>query len=262
MRAMTNDDLMTKAPAVGASMPIADVSDKYSFIRTLDVVDLLRDQGWFPVSARQAHVRKQERDGFQKHLIRFTREGFYTGQERVDMVLHNSHDRGCAFKLSAAIWRKICGNGLMVASDLYNFSHRHVGFDPDALLESATTIAESATEIAGSVDEFKCIDMTQGERGVYAMAAHSLLYDEPEKAPIKPVKLLHERRYDDKGNDLWTTFNVVQENVMKGGLHGAKRGSNGRMRRQKTRPVKSIDRDVKLNKALWILTEEMARLKA
>jgi hypothetical protein len=28
-----------------------------------------------------------------------------------------------------------------------------------------------------------------------------------------------------------------------------------------TRPVKSLDRDIKLNQALWILTEKMAEFK-
>ena len=48
---------------------------------------------------------------------------------------------------------------------------------------------------------------------------------------------------------------------MKGGIYGSKRNANGHIRRVKTRPVKSIDRDVKLNKALWVLAEEMAKLK-
>lgn len=49
---------------------------------------------------------------------------------------------------------------------------------------------------------------------------------------------------------------------MKGGIYGSKQNANGHIRRVKTHPVKSIDRDVKLNKALWVLTEEMARLKS
>jgi hypothetical protein len=72
---------------------------------------------------------------------------------------------------------------------------------------------------------------------------------------------LKERRYDDKGHDLWSVYNVVQENIIKGGVQGQKLGSNGRIRRQKTRAVKAIDRDVKLNKALWLLTEKMAECK-
>ncbi len=103
--------------------------------------------------------------------------------------------------------------------------------------------------------------MTPDERGVFAQAAHSLVYDEPENAPIRPERLLSERRYDDKGNDLWTTFNVIQENIIKGGLKGTKRDGNGRLRRTTTRPVKALDRNIKLNQALWFLTEKMAELK-
>ena len=166
-----------------------------------------------------------------------------------------------AFKLNASVWRKICGNGLMVSSDLYTFSHKHIGFDGQAFMDSAYKIAEGATEIAARVDDLKTIELAPNEKGVFAMAAHQLVYENPETAAIKPEKLLYERRYDDKGNDLWTTFNVIQENIMKGGVSGTKKGANGRTRHVRIRPVKGIDRDVKLNKALWTLTEHMAKLK-
>ena len=103
--------------------------------------------------------------------------------------------------------------------------------------------------------------MTPAERGIYAQAAPSLVYDAPENAPVLPEQLLSERRYDDKGNNLWTTFNVVQENIMRGGLKGITRGGNGRIKRTTTRPVKALDRNIKLNQALWFLTEKMAELK-
>ncbi|MGB3211313.1 MAG: hypothetical protein WBB19_11460, partial [Desulforhopalus sp.] len=49
--------------------------------------------------------------------------------------------------------------------------------------------------------------------------------------------------------------------VMRGGLKGKARDSNGRLRRTTTRPVKALDRNIKLNQALWLLTEKMAELK-
>jgi len=49
----------------------------------------------------------------------------------------------------------------------------------------------------------------------------------------------------------------VQENVMRGGQPG--RGVKGR--RLWTRPAGSIDRGVTLNRALWMLAEEMRRIK-
>jgi hypothetical protein len=230
-------------------------------VPTLTAVDLLRDAGWFPIHAEQSAVRNADREGYQRHLIRFAKNGLSFDGERVDLVLYNSHDCGCAFKLIASVWRQICGNGLMVASEFANFSHKHIGFSPDAFIRSAGEIASGAGTIAERVDEMKIIEMTPDERGVFAQAAHCLIYDEPEQAPVKPDQLLHERRYDDKGNDLWTTFNVVQENVMRGGLKGASRGGNGRLRRTTTRPVKALDRNIKLNQALWFLTEKMAELK-
>jgi hypothetical protein len=50
----------------------------------------------------------------------------------------------------------------------------------------------------------------------------------------------------------------VQENLVRGGLHG--RAANGRA--VKTREVRGIDQNIKLNRALWVLAEEMRRLKA
>jgi len=51
-------------------------------------------------------VRTARREGYQRHLIRFTKNGLSFDGERVDLVLYNSHDCGCAFKLIASVWRK------------------------------------------------------------------------------------------------------------------------------------------------------------
>jgi len=64
------------------------------------------------------------------------------------------------------------------------------------------------------------------------------------------------RRFEDRGNDLWTTFNRIQENLMRGGLSGHNR--NGR--RLTTRPIAGVSENVRLNRALWTLTERMAQL--
>jgi len=50
----------------------------------------------------------------------------------------------------------------------------------------------------------------------------------------------------------------VHENALRGGQPG--RSAQGR--RLQTRPVGSIDRGVSLNRALWMLAEEMRQIKA
>lgn len=260
---LTNDQIIHFAPAAGAFEPVPEASSRYSFVPTLEAVDLLRSVGWFPITAKQGSCRIEEKDIYQKHAIRFVRDSFNPDiKERVDLVLYNSHDLGSSFKLATSIWRQVCGNGLMMASEFANFTHRHIGFSPDDFTESAVKIADSSAVIADQVSALKEIHLLDEEQQIFAEAAHRLVYDDPETAPIKPEKLLGRRRFEDQKDDLWRTFNSVQENIIKGGLRGfAYNPDTLTMRRVTTRPVKSLDRDIKLNQALWVLTEKMAEFK-
>ena len=106
--------------------------------------------------------------------------------------------------------------------------------------------------------------MNQEEQYILARSAHVLRFgdgDGETKTPIRPEQLLSARRSGDLGSDLWTTWNVVQENAIKGGIRAVARDEFGRPRRVKARAVTGIDQDIKLNKALWLLGAEMAKLK-
>jgi hypothetical protein len=179
------------------------------------------------------------------------------------MLLWNSHDLGSSFKLITSVWRYACGNGLMVSSEFANFTHRHVGFDLDKLIGSALEIAEASASVSEQVEAMKAITLTPNERSIFAASAHQLVYDDPTEAPVRPEQLLNARRFDDrKMDDLWTCYNICQENIMKGGVRGMTFDEYGRHRRVTTRPVKALDRNVKLNQALWYLTEKMKELKS
>ena len=82
-----------------------------------------------------------------------------------------------------------------------------------------------------------------------------------DESPLTPEQIIEPRRYEDRGDSLWTTFNVIQENIIRGGLHGSKRNAEGHIRRSRSRPINGIDQNVTLNRALWTLAEGMQRLK-
>lgn len=67
------------------------------------------------------------------------------------------------------------------------------------------------------------------------------------------TQILTPRRYEDRQDDLWTTYQRLQENLLKGGLSG--RTAQGK--RTHTRAVNGIDGDVKLNRALWVMAESL-----
>jgi hypothetical protein len=94
--------------------------------------------------------------------------------------------------------------------------------------------------------------LTPPQRGAFATAALEL----KDSKAVAPAQLLAPRRPEDRKADLWTTASVVQEHLIRGGDRG--RASTGR--RTTTRPVKSVNEDIRLNRALWALTERMAEL--
>jgi hypothetical protein len=53
------------------------------------------------------------------------------------------------------------------------------------------------------------------------------------------------------------TFNLVQENMLRGGL----RGHSESGRRTRTRAVTSVSEDIRLNKALWTMAQALANHK-
>jgi hypothetical protein len=57
------------------------------------------------------------------------------------------------------------------------------------------------------------------------------------------------RRAEDVDNDLWRTLNVVQENVLRGGI--PRRSASNRLIR--TRAITAIREDVRINSGLWDL---------
>lgn len=255
---LSNVQLVEQVPSIGAVDPYCKVSSKYSFIPTIKAVDFLRDGGWIPVMAAQACVRIKEKNGYQRHMVRFTRPDLVVNGHRMDLLLYNSHDRGCAFKLIGGVFRFVCANGMVIGDRIAEYSHKHIGFSPEMFIESARKVHTHVEKAAGVIEDWQTIQLEEVEQGIFARSAHQLIYDEPEKAPIEPHQLLTWRRPEERGKkNLWSTFNQIQENIIKGGLQG--RTVKGR--RTKTRGVKALDRDRKLNQALWILTEEMARLK-
>src|ERR1041385_7095943 len=99
--ALNQETLRAQAPSIFASGPMQGVSSRYTFVPTARIVDGLGEQDWVPVEVEEQRIRNEARRGFQKHLLRFRRsEQMETLDEwNVELVLLNSHDRGCAYQL-------------------------------------------------------------------------------------------------------------------------------------------------------------------
>jgi hypothetical protein len=264
--ALTDEQLFKAAPSIFATEPWAEVSKRYAFIPTSDVVESLRSEGFMPVKAMQSRSRIEEKKNFTKHMIRFRRaedmqRALVPGMEVPEIVLVNSHDRTSSYQLSAGIFRVVCSNGMVVKSSNFgDLTLPHTGNIKDSVIEGSARIIEEMPHIMESMERMKLISLSPMQQMAYAESALTLRYPLDETgnntAPIDANKLLTVHRSKDSSNDLWTTFNRVQENFIKGGLRGV--STTGK--RMSTRAISSVTEDLRINKALWLLTEKMTEL--
>lgn len=267
-RALDEDELHSLAPSIFATVAHESRSASFKPIATIEVLRGLMTEGFMPVGARQSVARDESRRSFAKHLIRLRRidddAKFRVGDVVTEIILKNANDGTSGYNLMAGLFRIRCLNSLVAQTGtLDQVNVWHLGGNVrDKVIEGTYRVMEKARAALEAPQAWSQIPLDTGERQAFAMAAHELRFDDPQATPIKPDQFLHARRSDDMGRDLWTTFNVVQENAIRGGLTGYKVDERNRRHRVSTREIKGIDQDVKLNKALWTLASEMAKLKA
>jgi hypothetical protein len=257
MKTLTHEALFQQAPSIFSAEAHEKVSDKYAMIPTIECVKGLEKAGYYPVSAKESRSRDAQNRPFAKHMIRFRKhDHIELGGNVPEIVLFNSHNGLSSYQLKAGIYRLVCANGLIVGNDMFHSRVKHQGNAVEKVIEAADHIIEimpKAIEVAG---EWRDIRLTTEQKRAFAESA-SLLKWSPEEIEISPERLLLPRRLTDQSNDLWTTFNVIQENMIKGGMRYYKPDS---FKRGTTRKVESVQENSRLNTALWNLTEKMAEL--
>lgn len=266
--ALTNDQLLKAVPSIFATEAHESRSDRFVPVPTIDVLDGLRKEGFDAFFAQQARTRIAGKAEFTKHMMRLRHRSITNAEgEAFEIVLVNANDGTSSYQMIPGYFRFVCANGLMVGDTFNEVKVRHSGNATSEVIEGAFTVLDDAEDITEQVQAFKGITVSDAERTILAEAAHQLRFpaahkEDGKQAPVAAQRLLTTRRTDDRASDLWTAFNVVQENTLKGGLSGRSRNAEGRTRRQRTRAVGGIDQNKSLNRALWALTERMAELKA
>lgn len=255
---LSNEQLIQKAPSIGATAPADKASNIYSFVSTVQAINLIRDAGWIPVEAKQGRVLDASRQGFQRHMVKFTRpELVDMGARRLEMNLYNSHDTGSSFILSGGIHELVCSNGLVVSSDIAEYRHRHVGFDNDKFVESAKFVASKMTKVGDVILDWEKIQLEDPECIEFAHAAHEVATENKKHVGTNAIELLNSRRFDDNPNNLWKVFNRIQENLIRGGMTSI----SSRGRRTRTREITNIKREKQLNQSLWAMADYIADVK-
>ena len=261
---MDKEALKEVCPLAFAQAPTnPDVSGKYLFVNTETIIDDLDKLGWKPVQAAQRKGRGKSTI-FSKHMIAFQNPDLkIKGSDGDDsfprIIMTNSHDGMQAFKFSVGIFRLVCSNGLVVADEQFSdFKIKHKGYTFAELREVVNQAVADLPNKVEVLNQMKQRVLTQEEKNKLALDAMLIRAGiEPGSEKAKKfnyddetiIDILDPKRDEDKGDDLWRVFNVVQEKITQGDFHAALTGAKVR----KVRKIKSFEKDLKVNKELFKL---------
>lgn len=267
MLPLSDAQLAHLAPAAFATGAHESRSERYTFISTADVVAGMRKEGFVPMHAAERRTRDESKKGFTKHLIRFRHESqqgaIALNGTFPEVVLINGHDGSATYNLMGGLFRLVCLNGMVVSEGhCAAVKVQHSGNVMRRVIEGSYEVLDDSIRALEATRDWSGIILSRPEQMAYAEQAHALRFADASgliSTPIKPEALLEPRRQADVGDNLWLTYQRVQEAATKGGLSAW----DQRTRRTTTsRAVTSIDGDVKLQRSLHALTVRMAELKA
>ena len=267
-------DTMTKA-----EINKLGLSEHYSFVPTMNVINDLRELGYEVVDAKQVKARKKSTNGYQKHMITLEHPKYKLDQvneveisdgktetqvtkaeEYPQILLTNSHDGGNAFTLSAGIFRLVCSNGLVIKTEDYGSARLvHKGYSFEAVQELVKQFEETVDEVLTRITAMKKVQLTKEQQIEFAKQAALLRFksksyneDNIEKV-VNIDDLLNVDRKEDAGNGWYEVFNRVQESLINGKYTYL--GTKDKPR--KARPIKNFKQNIEVNSKLSKLAFEL-----
>ena len=172
------------------------LSEHYSFVPTIKVVNDLRKLGWECVDAVQVKSRKKST---------------------------NSHDGGNSFQMSAGIFRLVCANGLVIKTEDYGTARLiHKGYSFEAVQKMVNEFVSQIDNTLTNITAMKATQITRDQQIEFAKQAALLRftsnsYNEDNIASVVDIdNILEATRSEDRGNGLWEVYNRVQESIVNG----------------------------------------------
>lgn len=258
---LNNADLYSRAPSIFATKPYHAVSSRYTYIPTSHVLEIMREHGWLPVDAFENHVRLDDKKGYQKHLIRLRHlESFpYEREHTPEIIVTSSHDTSASFEIRLGVFRLVCSNGLILADSMMQ-AHRikHIGFKDLDIAEAIEHTVSYLPKLEEKINSYQNIHLSRMEQLSFAKAAAAIRFD-LDTVEVEYDSMLQTHRDADAGDDLWKTFNRIEEASIRGGVNGYNKRSS---RRFTSKPIRSIDSIIGINQKLFGIADRIATVKS
>lgn len=240
----------------------------YGFASTSDLIARFEAKGWQVDKIDVLQPRKQERVGFQRHLVRLNHPDHTSipglsndNKSRPQLILLNSHDGTTALRVFVGLLRIACLNGIIAGTALNDFKAVHSKNIMIKLDNGIDELTEHLPRLFNQVQQLSSAFLTDDQlTKLVLIAVNARLARVNNVHTIRYEDAWQANRPEDTGRDAFTMLNRVQEKVIRGGIRYSYikflKDKNGVVVKEVlvnsvTRPLKSIAANVDLNRLIY-----------
>jgi hypothetical protein len=235
-------------------------SARFAGISTSDALAPLMADGWRVAQRTVKGTRFAERVPYLGHVIRLDHPSLPSTREfRPQLVMKNGNDGTSAFVMMAGVFRAVCMNGIYAGALAASIRIRHVG-NPGELSRliraGAEEVKSYVPKLSSQVWEWQQVNLDENQRKMlFHLGAAARWGREEAVKKISRAEYAAQiyHRSEDVQNDLWRTFNRVQENFTRGYRTGGRHYS--------VRALRNIDAGIRFNRTLWNIADVAANGK-
>jgi hypothetical protein len=240
------DNNINKAIAFANTLDVSNIRNiqrikpKEFYIPTLDMIEKLQDEGWriSGVNEQRSKSRKIESNYVQLQHPDFAIKNNRGKDEALaSLTITNSCNGAKPMKLDLGVYRQVCSNGAIAfeqAAESEIIKHTEINYNN--LDQFIYNISRKTSTVVNEFEKLKHTNLSVADMRRLANEAAKLKYNNLDDIDIDD--LLSINRIEDEGNDLWTVFNRIQENL--------------------TADVSNLNEDIRLNKQLFSLANQYA----
>jgi len=251
-------------PAVFSHRKSTQVSEDYQFHDSAKIIEQMLDSNMKLVELSQERLRSStvRQPHTQLHAMRFQSKAFKKGSDFgindsvPEIIIMNNHDGRFRFRALAGVFRFVCANGMIVGDQvLGNVAKRHFG--KENTFEKTRAILADMPKVVDSISK-RIVDWASVtlDKELQEKFARSMISSRGCPDWVKEEQVLRAQRpsenpRDNGVRDLWTTFNVLQENLTNTKLQ--REGGEGRARGLS--PIHGTFSNYRVNRDIWNVAE-------
>jgi len=272
---------LTSYKTITADRPIDKASTRYGFVNTLEVAQEFIRAGWQPRTVSERRLRKTsfDRIGFQPHFVHFHNPDLpaVMGTQYPEIIFKNGHDCMTPAEILFGVFSTVCSNSLIVcASMLASVRIKHGSAARQIVQDATVTMIRNAPKIAGRIEILSDRKLCFEEQLQFAQLALPVRFDSAFRAThdFNLRRLIQPQRPNDKPDNLYGLFNIIQERFIKGGVimraypaEYTNAAAGGMVidadyevirepKPRRSRRVTGVLEELRINQELWNKTEE------